>query len=243
MKYLKPFIILFIFANTFACKETQVDKSKFTEFGFRLEKDPQWETYMDLVKRTQTIKVHTASSYKNEEISSEKLRVFFIENLINYHMPFWYGTGWSADGRTRKPREGTTSASNFVAVVLKDFGFNYNVQKIAQRTPLQIVEAFSQGEQIFTAKMSTKEVLRHMKSQSDNVYLLGLDNNHYGFIVKAYDELFFIHASYLPPKEVLIERADESAVFDTATVYYMISLSGNEKLMDRWLFKKGEISL
>ena len=84
----------------------------------------------------------------------------------------------------------------------------------------------------------TGKLIEYLKAQEDGIFLLGLDN-HVGFIHKLGEQIHFIHSSGIQSQQkVMKELLEESAAVIFSKAYYVSSLTGYKRGMEKWL--KGE---
>ena len=72
------------------------------------------------------------------------------------------------------------------------------------------------------------------QKESDNVYIVGLDN-HVGFIIVENHQVWFLHSSVLQPGAVVKERADTSMALQIN--YYTVAgnLTADETFIKNWI--------
>ncbi len=154
----------------------------------------------------------------------------FTQVLLNEIIPYWYGTVWDFNGYTEVPNKGTIACGYFVSTTLRDMDLQLNRYKLAQQTSLNEVNtfAFKPKSVLHFSGSITEELLK----LDEGVYIVGLDN-HVGYIYRKDKQAYFIHSDYIRGK-VVIELATESSAFESHH-YYIISLSDNHQLLEKWL--------
>lgn len=172
-----------------------------------------------------------ASTSKEKSLVLEKARTCLKRTLVEKIYPSWYGTEWDFNGITETPYQGKIACGYFVSTTLKHTGMNINRYKLAQKYSHAIVKSVCTDVKIYSgfAAMITK-----LKSSSDDVYVVGLDN-HVGIINKQGEEIQFIHSSYIYPSYVLSESAENSAVLGGSNIYVLGNMTSNDSLLRAWL--------
>lgn len=156
--------------------------------------------------------------------------------LVDTIFPYWYGTPWDFNGYTNTPGEGIIACGYFVSTPLKHCGFNLNRYKLAQKYSLAIVNTLSCGDEVIKYQGITAErfLQKTRMVVKNGLYVVGLDN-HVGYLLYEGDQIWFIHSSYFDPGAVVKENASESAALKTSRTFVMCNLTGNEKLLTKWL--------
>lgn len=172
-------------------------------------------------------------------ISKDSLSCIFTRLFVYNLIPYWYGTGWSFEGHTSVPREGTIACGYFVSTTLKDMGFNLNKYTLAQQLPVHEAMSIQMDSDLLIIQHQSKydniEELR--KRLQEGLYLIGFDQGHVGFLYK-HSDLFLIHSNYLYSQGVAIERIEESVVFSNYSRFYIAEISTNYKLLRKWISKE-----
>ena len=158
--------------------------------------------------------------------------------MINKIIPYWYGTVWDFNGYTYKPKQGTIACGYFVSTTLRDMGLNLNRFKLAQQGPENEAKsiAINTNEVLFFDESS---ILDGLKGLGEGVYFVGL-SNHVGYLYINDGHSYFIHSNYIDG-EVMIENTSQSQAFG-GYYYYIAKITGNKKLMEKWL-RKDEIQV
>lgn len=151
--------------------------------------------------------------------------------LVNNVFPYWYGTAWDFNGISDKPQRGYIACGYFVSTTLKHCGIELNRYKVAQQYSHSIVNTLCSDVKKYT---ELDALLSYIKSQPDNVYVVGLDN-HVGFISKQNESITFVHSSFVGIACVESEQADQSAVLASSGLYVLGNATGNKNLVLRWL--------
>ncbi len=151
--------------------------------------------------------------------------------LVGNVFPYWYGTSWDFNGISDKPQRGYIACGYFVSTTLKHCGIELNRYKVAQQYSHSIVNTLCSDVKKYT---ELDVLLEYVRSQPDNVYVVGLDN-HVGFISKQNGSITFIHSSFVGISCVESEEAAQSAVLASSTLYVLGNATGNKNLLLRWL--------
>jgi hypothetical protein len=73
-----------------------------------------------------------------------------------------------------------------------------------------------------------------VKKSGAGLYIVGLDI-HVGFILNNGEEIYFVHSSYVEPKEVIREKAAEPPILSTSKYRVIGKISADDQLMTKWL--------
>lgn len=196
-----------------------------------------------------------ASSYVGTKLDSGKLRLRLKEGLrlgtINFNnveraftnqlvdkiIPHWYGTPWSFNGHTAIPNHGEIACGYFISTTLRDMGINLNRYTLAQKSPIDEAKMISCGTVINKIVQDTPEkAFEEIDSLTkEGLYFIGFDQGHVGYLLKREGELFLIHSNYLSPVSVCMETLKESQVFKRFNTFYLVAISHNNNLLQRWL--------
>ncbi|MFL5729664.1 MAG: hypothetical protein ACJ75J_09295 [Cytophagaceae bacterium] len=216
----------------------------FTACGFSSGKHhlPPAGNYDAVKSSINTQRNHFKSKYDAASSDSAKKTVlleagnYLKASLLDSVFPHWYNTGWDFNGYTDKPREGKVACGYFVSTPLKHSGFNLNRFKLAQKYSTAIVKILSAGDSVRSYRdISAHDfIARSKKSLKDGLYVVGLDF-HVGFLLYEKGEVFFIHSNYRDPVAVVREKALDSAALNDSKVFVLCNITGNEKLMKKWI--------
>ncbi len=193
----------------------------------RYEKDTQL-TPQRYVKLQQRI---TADRAKLTAQSKDSVNRYFHQTLYDKMLPYWLGTTWDYNGYTAIPGQGTVACGYFITTTLKQMGINVNRYKLAQQYSHSIVKSLCQKDTVFYEE---QKMLAHLRSQPDDVWIVGLDN-HVGYLFKTGNEIRFVHSTFVSPGCVCDERAESSDVLASSNAYVVGSLLNNNNLMKKWL--------
>lgn len=217
-------------ANTIATQVIEQQPS------FPFETEEQSINYDLLKDSLAQLKLELKSALARQEISKDSVGQFFEDALVNDIIPYWYGTTWDFNGHTDTPNDGLIACGYFVSTTLRHLDMKLNRFKLAQQASLNIVKSLACGTKVYSySNPDRKKMLAELKSNlKEGVYVVGL-SNHVGFLYIKASEVYFLHSTFLEPGEVVAELASESDAFMWSDVYYLSSVSNNEKLMDLWL--------
>lgn len=170
--------------------------------------------------------------------AGKKLEQVLVKNLF----PYWYGTPWDFNGTTQTPGQGEIACGYFVTTLLRDAGVDLQRVKLAQQASSLIIKTLQHGKSGKWYRTSASDFLSKMKGMPKGLYLVGLDI-HVGFLHHTDDGIWFVHASYDSPVEVVREKAATSNVFHASGLFVLGKLTvGNDWLVEQWL-KGGRIEL
>lgn len=161
----------------------------------------------------------------------KKAGVYLRNVLVDKVYPTWYGTVWDFNGITETPGGGMIACGYFVSTTLKHTGVNVNRYKLAQKYSHAIVKSLCKDVKVYN---DFESMMTYVKSGSDDVYIVGLDN-HVGHISKKGGEINFVHSSYVYPGHVLSEAAASSLVLGGSGVYVIGNMTSNTSLIKSWL--------
>ncbi len=168
-----------------------------------------------------------------------KARALLFTTIADSMFVCWYGTDWDFNGTTTSPRQGNIACGYFVTTVLKQGGFQINRSHLAQLASSEMIKAFCPDDKIKTiTNNQTKKLFDYMKTKSDGIFLIGLDN-HTGFIVKKGETIDFVQANYLTNVDkVMREPLDQSEII-LKNGYFMVGeLLYSDATITKWI--KGE---
>ncbi|CAZ98475.1 hypothetical protein Q4603_09520 [Zobellia galactanivorans] len=170
-------------------------------------------------------------------VSLETIKTAFTDQLVDKIIPHWYGTPWSFGGHTTIPKEGKIACGYFISTTLRDMGLNLDRYKLAQKSPIDEAKMISCGSAINKVVQNTPEKAHEEidRLTQEGLYFIGFDEGHVGYLLKREGELFLIHSNYLAPVSVCMETLQESRVFKKFDTFYLVPISHNESLLQRWL--------
>jgi hypothetical protein len=173
-------------------------------------------------------------SKKNSIIDSASN--YILEEVVNKLIPHWYKMKWDISGYSEIPQNGFVGCSYFVSNVLKHAGFTLNRYKVAQSYPWGIAKTFQLNDSIsYLQNLGIDELTEYIKKKfTDGLYILGL-NYHGGFLLIRSKQNYFIHSSFIEPKEVVIEHLTESEAVKMSTVHVIGQITTNRDLIEKWI--------
>ena len=122
-----------------------------------------------------------------------------------------------------------------MTTVLRDAGVRLNRVSLAQQASENIIKSLTTEPNIQRFRNATLEnFVKEVRKTGVGLYLVGLDF-HVGFILHDGAEIYFIHASYVEPSEVIREKADGSAVLASSKYRVIGKISGDDQFIVKWL--------
>lgn len=175
-------------------------------------------------------KLHTQTA------STDSLAHCLKYALLNRIIPFWEGTKWSFPGHTATPGEGKTGCSYFISTTLRDAGLAINRYDLAKLGPRDAAEVLAMGKPLLTVATDSlsQKIAKIHKHLKPGIHFIGFAKSHVGYLLKENGQLYLIHANYMNPQQVEIERARESEVFFYYKQLYIAEISTNVKLVKHW---------
>ena len=222
-------------------KSTITDSSIKKLSELKLASDSN-KSYRDIKKSIQFIVEEIKHQHK--PIPTDELSQLFKQNLLNRIIPFWEGTKWAFEGHTSQPKVGEIACGYFVSTTLKDVGLNLNRYKLAQQSPINEAKSLALNNEIIEIAKQTKEENIHAidSALKEEIYFIGFDQGHVGYILKEKGQLYIIHSNYVELNGVEIEKIDESEAFGHYDRYYIVPISSNLELLKCWI-KSEEIKI
>ena len=216
---------------------TPIDSSTFPLTLLPTLTYDNWKSH--LIRRRDSLK----TKYVQAKTDSGRLSILkdaercLLNNLVNGIIPHWYGTPWDFNGHTAIPNEGEIACGYFVSTTLLHAGFNLNRYKLAQQSAYNEIRTLQTTGTVY--KLINKDVDELVElAQStlkEGLYVIGLDF-HVGYLLKWKDEIYFVHANYWTPSQVIIEYAVGSNALINSASYYIGEITTNKALLKKWLF-------
>lgn len=179
---------------------------------------------------------HAGTAAKKETVL-QKARELLATTLSDSIFICWYGTGWDFNGTTTCPRSGNIACGYFITTILKQSGFNISRTFLAQQASSVMIKTFCPNEKVkIITNNQTDKLFAYMKTRSDGIFIVGLDN-HTGFIIKEGEVIDFVDADYEVDK-VVREPLKESNIIMKNGYFMVGDLSHSDATMVKWL--KGE---
>jgi hypothetical protein len=177
------------------------------------------------------------SQLKSSKLKLDSISNFFKESLLYKIIPFWEGTKWSFEGHTSEPKSGRIACGYFVSTTLQDIGFKLNRYKFAQQSPINEARCLALTSEVkeISEELPSDNISAIKNYLKEGIHFIGFDESHVGYILKEHGDLYLIHSNYINAVGVEIERIEESEVFNSYRKFYIVELSTNENLLDRWV--------
>lgn len=180
------------------------------------------------------------SKIQFDDANADSLRILFKKYLLNKIIPFWEDTPWTFEGHSSSPQEGSIACGYFVSTTLQHMGLKLKRYKLAQQTPYNEARSLAINSEVMTIESNTflesKKQLEEILQ--DEIYFIGFDSSHVGFITKINGSIYIIHSNYLETQGVMIEPIEQSIVFQSYNKYYISELSSNFELLKYWINNK-----
>jgi hypothetical protein len=149
--------------------------------------------------------------------------------------PFWYGTKWNFHGTTVRPKKGTIACGYFVTTILTHAGFNIQRALLARQPSAYIIRTLTGGPHVkSTHNLPIRRFVEEVRKMGDGLFIVGLDF-HVGFLVVRGGRVFFVHASYGTPAEVVRENALSSPILSSSRVRVVGNISADRNVILKWL--------
>ena len=163
--------------------------------------------------------------------------------ITDVAFPAWMGTPWglgrdSTADRPHQPGK-VVGCSYFVTGVLQNAGLRLESRtRFAQAPSLLMQRALTPDPTAMHRYPGLAPAVLHdrLSKLGDGVYIVGL-NIHTGFLLIKGGEVRVIHASYMPPNQVVDEPLARSEVieFSRRRGYVVTPLFQDDRLIDLWL--------
>ena len=212
----------------------QPDSAWWASSGIRLQ---PVETGYEQVKLLVSQKRNALSAaYQKGDISLDSARKVFTLHLLNYIVPYWYGTPWSFSGYTAIPGQGSIACGYFISTTLQDAGVLLNRYRLAQQSPSGEAAILSLGDTIRVLRcgISDSTVAALKKRLRDGLYFAGMGDSHVGYLLMWHNELLLLHSNYTTPAKVVIQPLMQS-VFAGYNKFYITDITYNDRLIKNWL--------
>ncbi len=164
------------------------------------------------------------SATKTEDALTK--RVITISN-------YWLGMKWQLGrGQATHPSDDYVNCGSFVGNVLRDAGFNVNVDKLQKQYSQHIIQSFSgkNGLRKFS-KAPIERFMKAMKNMGKGLYIIGLDY-HVGFILHTGSDIRFIHSSY--EKGVVVNEDAATALPIVSSEYRVVGKILSKSTIKKW---------
>lgn len=174
----------------------------------------------------------------DEDSLLKQAGIFLEEKIVNSLLPFWYGTEWDFNGITDTPGTGKIACGYLVSTVLKHCGFNLNRYTLAQQSAWNEARTLQLSDKVKYFEGDYENFAQAFKKvYGDGLYLVGMDY-HVGLLLLRKGELLFIHSSYIPPAEAVMEKIALSPAFHATRGYHIAEITTNLKLLKKWVLQE-----
>ena len=183
-----------------------------------------------------SVKAKVVSVKEQIKDATDSVKKITLENiLLNDLFPFWYETPWDFNGITEIPGEGRIACGYFVSTLMKHAGFNLNRYKLAQLGALDEAKSIGGNTPVDVYPVTAEELQKIFnRKYTEGLFFAGLDF-HVGFLLFRSRELYFIHSDYINARGVVFEKATASNAFCASGAYWIMPLSGNHELIEKWV--------
>ena len=169
------------------------------------------------------------------DLSKANKENIFTRAVAETIIPGWIGTGWSFNGISEKPQEGSIACGYFVTTILRDAGLNLARIKLAQCASEQMILSLIQPKYVQRfSNVPMDNFIAAIQQQGYGLYIVGLDN-HTGFIYNDGTDIYFIHSTFVGTRNVQKEKAATSIVLKSSRYKVTGKLSADEKVLERWI--------
>jgi len=161
---------------------------------------------------------------------------YLLQTITKDLMPAWNGTTWDFNGISEEPQKGSVACGMFVTIILKHAGFNISRIKSGRLASEVLIKKLSTNIKRFS-NIKMEKVIDYVKSNSDGIYIVGLDT-HVGFITKKGNELRFVHSNYYKPHvKVMSQKLTETSPL-TDSHYRVIGKILDEEMVKKWILNE-----
>jgi len=195
------------------------------------------DAYASTKAEIDQLRLQLSEGHRQGQIAFDEVKVAFTNLLVDKIIPYWYGTPWSFEGHTAVPQQGQIACGYFISTTLRDMGLKLNRYKLAQKSPIDEAKTISCGIDInrIVQNNTTKAFEEIDCLTEEGLYFIGFDAGHVGYLLKREGQLFLIHSNYFQPGSVCMEPFEDSRVFNSFTTFYLVDISHNDALIQRWL--------
>lgn len=228
--------ILLVAIITAACKDGHYKMvSSATDSHDTIKRNIPYAEYKKLLDSN---RIKMAGFYKatmDKNVAKDSITNYWVKILGTGLFDYWYGTKWDFNGITQTPKEGTIACGYFVTTLLTHMGLNISRVKLAQMPSSQMMKTLCPAQQIKSYNsLKFPQFVMAMQQLKKGVYIIGLDF-HTGFIIHDGETAYFMHSYYGNNIGVIKEAVDQSTALIQSKTKWLISLTGDESLMKRWL--------
>ena len=202
------------------------------------------QNYQEVLARLEAERVALSSQYQLASSAPQQAavmaqaRTVLSRSIYTQIFPSWYGTAWDFNGTTEIPQRGSIACGYFVSTVLRDAGRRVQRVRLAQQASENIILSLTAEPYIKRfRKVAIADFVMAVKKWGTGIYIVGLDV-HTGFIVNTGGEVYFIHSSYVEPRQVVREKAIESTILTSSNYRVIGRVTADDALIEKWLLKK-----
>ncbi len=221
------------------------DSSKNAEIEYWIDEDTcshkwtsQFEDYATLKAYSESLRKQLYQRYialrgEDSHLFLDSVGHVYGLLIAKEFIPHWLGTGWTYNGHTDIPKEGTVACGYLVSTIFKHSGININRYKLAQ-------QAASNGAKTILGTNRAPNFVRydaifdHLNGLPDGLYKVGL-NNHTGFLWLENMKAYFLHSTFIGNEGVKIEDVTCSMAFNYSSIFQIVPISNNHFLIKKWL--------
>lgn len=167
----------------------------------------------------------------------ERLRPYLLGRVDAIHKR-WLGSRWGLGmPQSTQPHLGKTNCGLFVAVVLRDAGFNLPIWKFNRQASYHAIRSVAPRRMIrYFRRAPMSRFLAEVKKLGPGLFLIGLDF-HIGFLRQGKKGgLRFVHASYESHK--VVDEAAATAGPIVSSRYRMVGKILQPQMLRWWLARK-----
>lgn len=224
----------------------QIKYSRIGEKKFEIKTTKKKISYSELIKNIKYDKYQ----FNSLKIAKKKGKIkhYWMELLDKKLFPAWSGTLYSFYGTAKKPYPGILltnlmignkkkiACGYFVAVILKDMGFNISRPNIGQMASGDIINTIVKKKSLrkWYSNISVDTFIKKIKLLGTGIYILGLDR-HTGFILYDKTQISFIHASGYFPYCVIKEDVKDAKSIKNSKAKVIGKFSDDPACISRWL--------
>jgi hypothetical protein len=188
-------------------------------------------------------RLHAAEDERARVTIRVEARKLVLGAITDTAFPAWMGSPWGLGPSSTacRPYEAgkVVGCSYFVTGVLENVGLRLASRaRFAQAPSLLMQRALTPDPAALHryGGLEAAELRKRLLALGDGLYIVGL-NVHTGFLLVRAGEVRVIHASYMPPNQVVSERLEESAVIALSrrSGYFVTPLFRDDRLVDLWL--------
>ncbi len=194
--------------------------------------------YTEYKKLLDSNRIKMADFYKalpDKAFAKDSIANYWVETLGTGLFDYWHGTTWGFNGITQIPKEGNIACGYFVTTLLTHMGLNISRSRLAQMPSSQMMKSICPAQQIESYNnLNFAQFATAMQQLKKGVYIIGLDF-HTGFIIHDGRSAYFMHSYYGNNIGVIKEAVDQSTALIKSQTKWLISLTGDDALIKRWL--------